>query len=219
MKDHGYSIGDLCGQVEFLILEFKQDFSSIWKNVCSSEDLYSLTSELLNKWENPKVKNLTERYTYALKWQSNLSQGGNQKVTSNEAIEKVLNLAREEIGYHEKITNSQLDDKYANAGGGNFTKYGRDLDNVTNFYNGKKNGYAWCDQFYDWLFYKSFGAQAAMKMLCQPAKSAGAGCMYSAEYYKAAGRWFTTPQPGDQIFFYSSGAINHTGIVESVSGS
>ena len=210
------SISDLKSQVEFLIKEFREDFPGIWKNVCGSKDLYSLTSELLNKWENPKVKNLSERYSYALKWQSKLAQGGETKVTKNEAIEKVLNLARDEIGYKEKITNSQLDDKTANAGGGNFTKYGRDLDNVTDFYNGKKNGFAWCDQFVDWLFYKSFGAATAMKMLYQPTRSAGAGCLYSAQYYKAAGAWYTTPQPGDQIFFYSSGSINHTGIVEQV---
>lgn len=218
MVARGSSIGDFENQVIFLIKEFKEDFATIWKQVCSENDLYNLTSVLLNKWENPKVKNLSERYSYALKWQGKFTKGGEVKVTQKEAIEKVLDLAREEIGYHEKLTNSQLDDKYANAGGGNFTKYGRDLDAVTNFYNGKKNGFAWCDQFVDWLFYKSFGAQAAMQMLCQPQRSAGAGCLYSAQYYKSAGCWYTTPQPGDQIFFYSSGSINHTGIVEKVEG-
>ena len=219
MFSRGDSIGDLEGQVAFLIKEFKEDFPTIWRQVCSGKDVYTLTSLLLDKWENPKVKNLSERYSYALKWQSKFTKGGEVKVTQNEAIEKVLDLAREEIGYHEKLTNSQLDDKYANAGGGNYTKYGRDLDNVTNFYNGKKNGFAWCDQFFDWLFYKSFGAQAAMQMLCQPQRSAGAGCLYSAQYYKSAGCWYTSPQPGDQIFFYSSGSINHTGIVEKIEGS
>jgi len=56
-------------------------------------------------------------------------------------------------------------------------------------------------------------------MLCQPQRSAGAGCLYSAQYYKSAGCWYTSPQPGDQIFFYSSGSINHTGIVEKIEGS
>ena len=56
-----------------------------------------------------------------------------------------------------------------------------------------------------------------MKILCQPYNSAGAGCMYSAQYYKNAGRWTHDPQPGDQIFFFdSAGQINHTGIVEEV---
>ena len=57
-------------------------------------------------------------------------------------------------------------------------------------------------------------------MLCQPVGSAGAGCLYSAQYYKSAGRWVTnSPQPGDQIFFtYSPGEYSHTGLVEVVNG-
>lgn len=139
-------------------------------------------------------------------------------MTKAEAIEEILSIARGEIGYREKASNSQLDDKDANAGSGNYTKYARDLDAVTNFYNGWKNGYAWCDMFNDWCHYKAWGADLAMQVLCQPQKSAGAGCMYSAQYYKNIGRWHTSnPQPGDQIFFCSGGEIGHTGIVESVS--
>ena len=57
-------------------------------------------------------------------------------------------------------------------------------------------------------------------MLCQPLNSAGAGCLYSAQYYKSAGRWHkNAPNPGDQIFFsYSVGEYSHTGIVEEVNG-
>ena len=137
-------------------------------------------------------------------------------MTEQEAIKTVLALAASEIGYQEKASNAQLDDKYANAGHANWTKYARDLDAALNFYNGKKNGYDWCDMFTDWLFLHSFGATIAMTMLCQPQRSGGAGCQYSAGYYQSAGRWVTTPQPGDQIFFYSGGGINHTGIVENV---
>ena len=220
IKASNKSIADLERQTAFLIKEFKEDFSSIWQQLCSSNDLSSLTSTLLDKWENPTIKNYQERYRYALKWQSKMAQGGATKVTQNEAVEKVLSLARSEVGYHEKANKNNLDDKTANSGSGNYTKYGRDLDNIPNFYNGKKNGYAWCDQFVDWLFYKCFGADVAMKMLCQPAYSAGAGCMYSAQYYKNNSKWTQVPQPGDQIFFYDgAGAINHTGIVEDVNSS
>lgn len=140
-------------------------------------------------------------------------------MTEQQAINRVLNLARNEIGYKEKRSNAYLDDKSANAGGANWTKYARDLDAITNFYNGAKNGYAWCDVFVDWLFYKSFGAAEAMQILCQPQRSAGAGCLYSAGYYKNAGRWSRTPHEGDQIFFsYRAGEVSHTGIVEKVEG-
>lgn len=136
---------------------------------------------------------------------------------------KPIALAVEELNYHEKASNSQLDDKYANSGSGNYTKYGRDLDAEKDFYNGPKNGYAWCDQFYDWLLYKCFGKEVALMLLCQPKYSAGAGCYYSAMYYKQKGQFYgpnTVPQPGDQIFFtYAAGEVSHTGIVEKVVGS
>jgi len=80
----------------------------------------------------------------------------------------VLNTAREELGYQEKNYEKDLDDKYANAGGGgNWTKFARDFDKLyPNFYNGRKNGYPWCDIFVDWLFLKNFGYENALKLLC-----------------------------------------------------
>lgn len=139
-------------------------------------------------------------------------------MTADQAIQKVLDLARSEIGYHEKASNSNLNDKTANSGGANFTKYAEYLDSFAGFYNGAKNGYAWCDVFVDYLFVKSFGVERGREMLCQPLYSAGAGCLYSAQYYKEAGRWHkNAPQPGDQIFFsYTAGEYSHTGIVEEV---
>lgn len=129
--------------------------------------------------------------------------------------EKVISIALSQEGYLEKASNSQLDDFKANAGHGNFTKFARDLDAISNFYNGKKNGFPWCDVFVDWLFVTAFGVENAKKLLCQPDKSLGAGCGYSARYYKAQGQFYTSnPKPGDQIFFLdSAGDVAHTGIV------
>lgn len=137
------------------------------------------------------------------------------------AVQRVLAIARQEVGYHEKASSSGLDDKTANSGGANWTKYARDLDAIPGFYNGPKNGYAWCDVFYDWLIVAAFGPKLARQLLCQPENSAGAGCLYSSQYYLSAGRYFDRgPQPGDQVFFsYSPGEVSHTGIVEAVNGS
>lgn len=133
-------------------------------------------------------------------------------------IEKLINIANAEIGYLEKKSNSQLDDKTANAGNGNYTKYARDLDNIPNFYNGKKNGYPWCDVFVDWLFVQAFGVDKAKELLLQPNNSLGAGTTYSARYYKNAGQYYKVPKVGDQIFFTNSkGDIIHTGLVCKVS--
>lgn len=131
---------------------------------------------------------------------------------------RLVAVAEAEIGYHEKITNAQLDDKGANAGSGNYTKYARDFDTkYSGFYNSKKNGFAWCDMFVDWCFVTAFGLADALRLLCQPTGSAGAGCTYSLQYYRNAGRYFTSPKIGDQIFFGTSvGNSTHTGIVVGV---
>lgn len=132
----------------------------------------------------------------------------------------LISTATAEIGYIEKKTNSQLDDKTANAGSNNYTKYARDLDNIEGFYNGKKNGYPWCDVFVDWCFVKSFGTTTALSLLCQNYGSCGAGCQYSAEYYKIKGQFGTTPKIGAQIFFKNTaGVVCHTGLVYAVSNS
>ena len=131
----------------------------------------------------------------------------------------VIAVAVEQIGYKEKRSNSQLDDKSANAGSGNYTKYARDFDQkYPKWYNGKKNGFAWCDMFVDWCFLTAFGYEKALSLLCQPERSAGAGCTYSLRYFMNKGQFHTKdPQPGDQIFFGTSlDNSTHTGIVESV---
>lgn len=141
-------------------------------------------------------------------------------MTVEEAKKAVLDLARSEVGYHEKASNAQLDDPTANSGSSNYTKYAAYIDSSDDFYNGKKNGYAWCDVFVDYLFVKTFGFDRGREMLYQPKESAGAGCLYSAGYYKQHNKFHrTNPNVGDQIFFsYSAGEYSHTGIVETVNG-
>lgn len=133
-------------------------------------------------------------------------------------LDKVISIAKAEEGYLEKKSNKDLDDKIANAGNKNYTKYARDLDNISGFYNGKKQHYAWCDVFVDWCFVKAFGVDRAKELLCQPSKSLGAGVYYSANYYKQKKQYFTSnPKAGDQIFFKNSkGNAQHTGLVYDV---
>lgn len=132
--------------------------------------------------------------------------------------QKVIDWALGEVGYHEKATNAQLDDKTANSGDGNWNKYSAHLDSLAGFYNGRKNGYAWCDAFVDDGFVICYGRAAAQFLLCQPDNSAGAGCSFSAQYFNAKGQFHkSNPQPGDQIFFGSGwGNVWHTGLVVSV---
>lgn len=142
------------------------------------------------------------------------------QMTKEEAIKKLVAHAKAEVGYKEKRTNSQLDNKTANAGSGNWTKYAQDIDNkYPKFYNGKKNGYAWCDIFVDWNFITCFGYKNALAMLYQPEYSCGAGCSNSANYYRRNKAFYSTPEVGDQIFFGEYGYEGHTGIVVAVNGS
>lgn len=149
-------------------------------------------------------------------------------MTKEEAVSKVLSIAKAEVGYKEKRTNSQLDDKTANAGANNWNKFARDLDNL-GYYNGRKligSQGEWCDIFVDWCFWKAFGnddpanLSLCQKILYQPPKSTGAGTGYSAGFFKKNGAWYTKPEAGDQIFFQTKAKeICHTGLVSKVSAS
>lgn len=124
-----------------------------------------------------------------------------------------------EIGYTEKKSFKDIFNKLLNSGDKNYTKYAWYFDNeYTDFYNGKKNGYSWCDVFVDWCFVKAYGVQNALRLLCQPTKSAGAGCTYSMRYYIKEQRFFAKPKIGDQIFFGKQGGntSTHTGLVVKV---
>lgn len=142
-------------------------------------------------------------------------------------VTKLLKVALAEVGYTEKKSKSNLDNKTANAGSNNYTKYARDLDAISGFYNGKKQGYAWCDVFADWCFVTAFGEELARKLTRQTkGRTLGAGCKYSMGYYRNDGNFYTAPKVGDQIFFYGSTdnkidktKIAHTGLVYEVSAS
>ena len=135
--------------------------------------------------------------------------------------QKVIDIAIAEVGYLEKKSNSQLDSKTANAGYNNYTKYAKEFDTkYPDFYNGKKQSVAWCDIFVDYCFVKAYGVENALALLGQPKKSCGAGCTWSAKYFKQIGCFYTKPEVGDQIFFKdSSGDPCHTGIVYKVDSS
>lgn len=134
--------------------------------------------------------------------------------------QKVILIALAEEGYLEKASKASLDHKTANAGKLNYTKYARDLAEIS-YFNGNKQGVAWCATYVCWCFVQAYGKADALKLLCQPTKAAnnaGAGCKHARNYFKAKGQLHDTPEPGDQIFFYSAdgSSISHTGLVYKV---
>lgn len=226
----GRSIGDLEMQLEFLVQELTS--YGLMNSLKAATSVREASDLILLKFERPASMNSEETQSkragygqtyydkYAEKTGSTTTAATPTATKSSAAA--VLKVAEGEIGYIEKATCSQLDDKTANAGSKDFTKYASDFDQkYPNWYNGKKNGFAWCDMFVDWCFVTAFGYEEALRLLCQPEKSCGAGCTYSLGYYKQKGRLYTSgPKPGDQIFFGKSQSnVAHTGLVEKVDGS
>ena len=127
---------------------------------------------------------------------------------------KVIEIAEAEVGYLEKKSNSQLDDKTANAGYNNYTKYGRDMHSI--YPQVMDFPAAWCDAFVDWCFYKAYGVANAKALL---GGNFNDYTVASAQLYKNKNAYHkSNPKVGDQIFFKNaSGGICHTGLVYRVS--
>lgn len=127
------------------------------------------------------------------------------------AIEKLLAIASNEVGYLEKASGKSLYDKTANAGSANYTKYGYEMHQL--YPTTMDYPAAWCDCFVDWCFVQAFGAEMATKLLHRFDDYT----VNSAGYFKNNGEWYKSPKVGDQIFFTNSkGGICHTGLVYAV---
>ncbi|MBQ8707830.1 MAG: CHAP domain-containing protein [Succinivibrionaceae bacterium] len=230
-KEKGVSIGDLDMQLEFLLKELGS-YKSVLKALINAKSVREASDAVLTQYEKPKNQGESVKMARAKYGQQYYDQfavttvepvtGEKEEKTMSYDPKKVIQVAEAEVGYLEKKSNSKLDDKTANAGDKNYTKYARDLD-ALGFYNGKKQSVAWCDIFVDWCFVQAYGLEAALKLTNQPLgkSNCGAGCKYSRGYYQKMGRLFTKPEPGDQIFFWPKDgiggyAIQHTGLVYAV---
>lgn len=129
---------------------------------------------------------------------------GSDTMNKDKAIDALIATARAEVGYLEKKSNSQLDDKTANAGYNNYTKYWRDV-------YPQYQAQAWCACFVSWCMMKTFGLETAKKLLKH----------WPYVYCPTLGNLFTkhaNPQRGDIVIFYRNGTFAHTGLVTKVDG-
>lgn len=125
-------------------------------------------------------------------------------MTETEAKNKLIEIAKAEIGYLEKASNKNLDDKTANAGSANYTKYWKTVEP-------SYQGQPWCACFVTWCFVQAFGKENAEKLLKH----------YPYVYCPTMASLFTlnaNPKVGDIVIFKHNGTFTHTGIVISVSG-
>lgn len=122
----------------------------------------------------------------------------------DKSIEKVILIAKNEIGYLEKKSNSQLDSKTANSGSANYTKYWRDV-------KPSYQGQPWCACFVSWCFMKAFELNKAKKLLKH----------WPYVYCPTMSGLFTlnaNPKVGDIVIFKHNDTFTHTGLVTAVVG-
>lgn len=134
----------------------------------------------------------------------NTSDKEEKTLSVYDVISSAISTAKKELGYLEKKSNAQLDDKTANAGYNNYTKYWRDI-------KPDYQGQPWCACFVSWVFKKVFGLETAKKLLKH----------WPYVYCPTLGSLFTkyaNPKVGDIVIFYRNGEFAHTGIVISVNG-
>lgn len=133
------------------------------------------------------------------------------------SVQPIINWAENERNYTEKDSLSDLDDKTKNAGDDNYTKYSQEVD-ALGVFSAQVQGQPWCATWVTDGFINTYGVDKGLDMLCQPSKNSNAACCGdAAEYYQKAGRWYTSPQVGDQVFFKTAKyQYAHTGIVTEI---
>ena len=133
------------------------------------------------------------------------------------SVKPIINWAENERNYTEKDSLTDLNDKTKNAGDDNYTKYSQEVD-ALGVFSTQVQGQPWCATWVTDGFINTYGVDKGLDMLCQPSKNSNAACCGdAAEYYQKAGRWYTSPQVGDQVFFKTTKyQYAHTGIVTEV---
>ena len=131
-------------------------------------------------------------------------------MTINEAIQKLIEVEKAEVGYLEKESNKYLDSDTKNAGDNNFTKFWRDLKN---WGLGNYQGSYWCAAFQHWCFVGAFGQDDAKKLLMH---APFIYCPTIANLFKKDGRLYSEPKVGDIVVFKGATRFNHTGFVYKV---
>lgn len=135
--------------------------------------------------------------------------------TTGEYINDLIATAKNEVGYLEKKSNQNLDNKTANAGYNNYTKYWRD---IKNWGLGNYQAQYWCAAFIFWCFVKTFGIPTSRALLLH---APYINCQTISNLFRARGKLFSEPKVGDVVVFYyqNTKLFGHTGLVYKVDSS
>ena len=120
-------------------------------------------------------------------------------MTIKEAQDKLVATARSQLGTRE--------------GANNYNKYADD-PMIAKLYGWIPQNQPWCCTYANWCYLNTFGYDIGSRLTY----GGTAACKNSASLFRVAGAFVKTPQIGDQVFYYVSGDINHTGIVVSIDG-
>ncbi|HLU76161.1 MAG TPA: CHAP domain-containing protein [Nonomuraea sp.] len=110
------------------------------------------------------------------------------------SVQRMIQVASAEVGYRET--------------GNNDTKYNRWLGKISGYPHGGF-GYPWCHSFLSWCLEKSGNAGAGPRT---------AGCAVGVAWFRARGRYYSTPQVGDFVY-YGTGGGTHVELVVGVTAS
>lgn len=195
IKASGRSIADIYAQLEYMWIELTGSYKKSVLNVLfKTESLDEATRVVMLKYERPKNQtedNQLKRVGYAQELYDKYAIVESENMTT---AEKILNLARAEIGVKESPKNSN-NVKY------NTEYYGREVNS---------SAYAWCCVFIWWLF-KQAGAS---NLFCDGKKTAT--CTYVKNAMKK--QIVDNPKAGDLVLFQfdKDSAADHIGIIEKV---
>lgn len=204
-RDKGVSIADEDMQLEYLLSELQNSYPGVLQVLKTAKNIREASDVVLKKFESPSDTSEAVCVARASRGQRfyDMYVRGENTMSKAQVIQKVIDIAAAEIGYLEKKSGSQLDEKTANAGSGNYTKYWRDV-------YPKYQGQAWCACFVSWVFAQAYGNDDAQKLLKHWP------FVYCPTLAGMTSN--TTPHKGDIVLFYRNGVYAHTGIVTSVTG-
>lgn len=128
------------------------------------------------------------------------------------ALQKIIDIELEEVGYIEKASNANLDSETANKGLNNYTKYSRDINAL-----GLKGyqGSAWCCTHQFWVEVQAVGLEQALKNWNMTKSTyVGYNCFATYNAFKAVGKTSKKPKVGCLVVF----TFSHIGRVIAING-
>lgn len=204
-REMNVSIADEDMQLSYLLKELEENYPSVLKILKKTSSIREASDIVLKKFECPANTGESVCAGRAARGQRFYDTYVKEveKVSTSQAIQKVIDIATAEIGYLEKRSASQMDSKTANAGSANYTKYWRDV--YPNY-----QAQAWCACFVSWVFMQAFGKDMAQKLLKH----------WPFVYCPTLAGMTSNKNPhkGDIVLFYRNGVFAHTGIVTAVNG-